>query len=104
NVGVWLGGSWEYDGTTWTPIVAPNAPSTVGGMLAFDMDRGRMVMFTSFGDTWELLPAASPTWTRHGLGCPGSAGTPGLGALQNASPALGGTFTLQLTSLPAQPG
>jgi hypothetical protein len=48
------------------------------------------------------VPAATPTWTRHGRGCAGSAGVP---LLDSASlPALGTTFLLQIASLPNQPG
>jgi hypothetical protein len=52
----------------------------------------------------ELPPPGSATWTRYGLGCAGSAGTPRLDAAAGALPALGTTFPLQVTSLPAQPG
>ncbi|HLQ38258.1 MAG TPA: hypothetical protein VK348_10670, partial [Planctomycetota bacterium] len=73
--------------------------------LAFDSGRGRIVMFGGgVQDTWELLPPTTPTWTRHGLGCSSSAGTPALDRAPGALPALGTTFPLQFTALPAQPG
>jgi len=55
-------------------------------------------------DTVLLSAANAGTWTRHGLGCSGSAGVPSLDPLPNATPALGSPFTLHLGSLPATPG
>jgi hypothetical protein len=103
--------TWEYDGTTWTQLSTTASPAQRWWhALAFDMARGRMVLFGGMGwngyltDTTELLPPAVATWTRYGAGCAGSGGMPVLDALPNTRPALGTPFTLQLTSLPSQSG
>jgi hypothetical protein len=97
------GGTWEFDGANWTVSgTAGNPTGPVGAMLAFDVARGRAVSF--LGNTWELLPPPTPTWTQHGRGCAGSAGTPMLDRVGAALPTLGTTFGLQLTSMSLQPG
>jgi hypothetical protein len=75
--------------------------------LTFDVRRGVIVLSggrngspTWTSDTWELEPAAQPSFTRHGVGCAGSAGVPQLDRLGNGGPMLGNTFTLRATSLP----
>jgi len=67
--------TWEWDGTDWTQILTPNAPSGRNCRLAFDSNRGVMVLHggdTSVnvynGETWEYdgtdwtqrFPANSP--------------------------------------------
>jgi hypothetical protein len=107
-----LDDSWEYDGFDWTPVATTVSPARrTQHALSHDRARGRMLLFGGLnvagvwqehGDTWDLLSPATPTCTRHGLGCLGSAGVPSL-ASTAAGPALGTTFPLQLTGLPAQP-
>jgi len=52
------------------------------------MSPGRVVVFGGWNiggilnDTGELLPAPVATWTRHGAGCPGSAGVRALAGAQ----------------------
>ena len=102
--------TWEYDGTTWTQVVTIEAPTRrVSPRLAFDQARGRTVLFggSAWGgalsaETWELESAAVANWTRHGLGCAGSAGTPVLDSAM--VPALGSNFAIQLTGLPPLSG
>jgi hypothetical protein len=105
-----LADTWEFDGANWSQVTTTVAPSARSGhVLAYDGARDRMVVCGGDGnwnstDPWELLPAATAAWARHGRGCSGSAGTPSLDRTGNALPALGSTFPLQFTSLPAQPG
>src|SRR5262249_25412498 len=105
-----LDDTWEYDGSDWRQLtIAPAPERREGHALVYDIARGRALMFGGLGvsflnDTVELLPAPIGTWTRHGPGCAGSAGTPALDALPTTIPARGASFTLRLTSLPAQPG
>jgi hypothetical protein len=100
----------EYDGTTWTPMTpATSPPARIDHAMAYDHVRSCTVLFGGAGsipylpDTWELTPAAAPTFTRHGIGCPGSAGTPSLDTAAGAAPGLGTTFPLYITAMP-QPG
>jgi hypothetical protein len=97
---VWDGwdDTWEYDGMDWTRVVA-NAAHARRGSVVYDTARGCLV---ADYETWEYWPATMATWTRHGLGCAGSAGVPSLRSTSNP-PALGTTSTLQLTALPTQP-
>ncbi|HLQ37424.1 MAG TPA: hypothetical protein VK348_06470, partial [Planctomycetota bacterium] len=98
-----LSDTWEYDGSTWSQLNTTLSPMARDGRaMIYQVARGRMLAFDY--DTWEFIPAATPTFTRHGLGCPGSAGTPSLDAPPNAVPALGTAFPLQLAALPPQPG
>jgi hypothetical protein len=107
-----LGDAWQYDGVDWGALATTGAPAArYSEGLAFDGLRDRAVMFggrnnTNFylNDTWELLPQPAAGWTRHGLGCPGSGGTPSLDRVGAALPTLGSSFPLQLTSLPPAPG
>jgi hypothetical protein len=117
NPTTWSSDVWEYDGSTWTrPAIASPPSARMGAGLVYDLARNREVMFggsvtypssiswNSADDTWELLPAPVASWTRHGRGCTGSAGTPSLDAAPGALPTLGTSFPLRLSSLPAQPG
>src|SRR5262249_10938032 len=77
-----------------------------------DQAHGTAVLFGGYGgsgghllgETWLLSDPVAPSWTRHGTGCPGSAGTPTLGLGANQLPALGSAISLQLGALPAQAG
>jgi hypothetical protein len=109
-----LNDAWEYDGSNWTQVLPPaSPPGRSGHAAAYDLARQRTVVsggdpgFSGaflLADTWELAPANAASWTRHGLGCAGSAGTPSLDAAPGSLPALGSTFALRLTSLPPAPG
>jgi len=62
-----LADTWEYDGTTWTELTpAASPPARFGHAMAYDMARGRLVMFggtiavVELGDTWEY---DGTTWT-----------------------------------------
>ena len=96
--------AWEYDGTTWTMVNGRNAPTPrQGHAMVFDVARGVTVVFGGIDyylldDTPELVPAPNATRTRHGVGCPGSAGIPALDALPSTVPTLGNPFTLRLSS------
>ena len=101
--------TWEYDGSNWAAL---SPASSLGGRdgedLAYDGARGVVVLFGGLvpwqGDTAELVPPTSATWTRHGTGCAGSAGVPALDAAPGALPSLGTSFALQQTAMPSQPG
>ncbi|MCA8950224.1 MAG: hypothetical protein KDE27_12030 [Planctomycetes bacterium] len=102
---------WEFDGVDWTSLaIAEPLTGRAEHGMAYDLARGRVVVFGGYNTTWpigdtaELVPASTPTWTPYGTGCPGSAGIPRLDAPATAQPALGSTFPLQLANLPAQPG
>jgi hypothetical protein len=113
-----LSDTWEYDGSNWTQLVVSGNPlATYQTALVYDLARRRMLLFGGVNtpNTAVLLPAQAATWTRHGLGCAGSAGVPTLDPLPgpararvlapaNATPALGSRFVLNLASLPATPG
>jgi hypothetical protein len=58
----------------------------------------------AFSDTWEYVPAQTPTFAPFGIGCAGSAGVPVLAAVGSSLPALGTTFRLQVAPLPPASG
>jgi hypothetical protein len=94
--------TWELDGDAWVQRGAGGPLGGAGGSFASDASRAFPLLFGH--GVFELLPPPVATWALHGRGCPGSAGTPLLDDPPNARPALGTTFPLQLTALPAQPG
>lgn len=58
-----LADTWEWNGSSWLPVFsvvgAPNPPARGSHALAFDPDRGEVVLFggadqTVFGDTWTF--------------------------------------------------
>jgi cysteine-rich repeat protein len=61
NTNTWIGDTWSYDGTTWTPVTSTLNPlerSSSG--IAYDELRQRIVLFGGLagygrGDTWELV-------------------------------------------------
>lgn len=57
-----LGGTWTYDGTTWTPV-ASSGPTVSGASMAFDPAIGQLVLFG--GQTGSGNPV-SDTWTYNG--------------------------------------
>ncbi len=44
-----LNDTWEFDGTRWTETPSSGAPQVSGGMAAFDVTRGRVVLHGGFG-------------------------------------------------------
>ena len=78
-----LDATWEWDGAVWAKLaLASKPPARTRGQLAFDEDRGQMVLFGGTGvtgaldDTWER---AGGDWTRVGMGQPGPSGRTELG-------------------------
>jgi hypothetical protein len=56
--------TWEYDGVNWMRVVTPNSPPTrVHGRLAYDVVRGRTMLFSGRLSS-SLLPA--DTWEYDG--------------------------------------
>lgn len=109
---------WEYDGQDWTPLAPAGLalPRQAHGM-AFDPVRGTMIVCSGLDEytpgggnyplatnSFDLIPASVPTWTRAGAGCAGSGGTPSLDVAPGALPRLGTTLPLQFEHLPAAPG
>jgi hypothetical protein len=109
-----VGDTWEFDGSLWAPVQTNANPiPCIGAASAFDVIRGKPVVVGGYipsgismrnlSDTWCLSPPQQPTWTRHGIGCPGSFGVPSMDRI-SGSPALGTAFPLRLSMLPAQAG
>lgn len=104
--------TWEYDGTNWSLVPTPLSPAARGSSgLAYDPTHGRTVLLfgridggSMIADHWEYRGAQVPTWTRYGFGCAGSAGVPNLDASAGSVPALGATFSVELTNLLPVPG
>jgi len=108
---------WTWDGSAWVSFgYSPHNRGVYGHAMAYDAGRLRMVVahggwfqpssfnIGNYDSVWELPPPPTATWTRHGLGCAGSAGVPVLDRVGSVVPALGTSFPMQITSLPAQPG
>ena len=60
-----LGGTWTWDGSTWTkqhPATSPSARS--GASMAYDAATGNAVMFGGRGDNG--LPSTTWTWGSSG--------------------------------------
>ncbi|MFY9341728.1 MAG: hypothetical protein WAT39_04520 [Planctomycetota bacterium] len=99
-VGCSFSDTFEYDGTDWM-LVGPHQD----GALPLVYDSTRMQLLGTAGGAQRItygLPATA-SFTRHGLGCVGSAGTPSLGTTSSSTPALGTTFPFQLSALPTSP-
>jgi hypothetical protein len=72
--------------------------------MAYDTQRGRIVMFGGAGtgllnDTWEYGPLNMASYEALGTGCAGSSGVPRLASELGSRPWLGGTFTARLDNL-----
>jgi hypothetical protein len=97
--------TWEFDGTSWRETGARLSPPRSAFGMAFDLQRGRIVLFGGRtaslelrDDTWEY----GASWRSYGNGCQGSAGVPVLTGVQ--APRLGGVAQSRLTNLlPAAP-
>lgn len=92
--------TWEFDGTSWREVAPAPSPARTSFAMAFDLNRGRMVLFggrtasTALrGDTWEY----GATWRSYGYGCPGSAGVPLLTGVQ--APKIGAACSSTLQNL-----
>jgi hypothetical protein len=47
--------TWEFDGTSWTQLRIPGPPAFPGYAMAYDGNRGVVVLFGGFrGETWEF--------------------------------------------------
>ncbi|MBM4061634.1 MAG: hypothetical protein FJ265_11150, partial [Planctomycetes bacterium] len=106
-----LADTWEFDGADWSPVTVPASPPPRSCAMVFEQHTGRTLVAGGLdanrqpaGGTLFFAPASMPTFTRHGRGCPGSAGIPVLDRVPPALPALGTSFPLRLSSLPAAPG
>ena len=102
--------SWEYDGVNWRQIASIPAPPRGENATAYDIARGVTVVFGGYGylgtttETWEYRLATSAQFHAYGSGCVGSGGVPSLQAQAGSTPALGTTFTMQVSNLPAAGG
>jgi len=104
------------DGSLWTlsggTLVLTRASlyGVVPQVAAYDPTSGRILaVYTGQVSgaqiqLWQLHEPDLASWTRYGIGCPGSNGTPSLDGQPNVPPALGTTFPMQLSSLPTRPG
>jgi hypothetical protein len=111
NSTLMLGDAWEFDGDDWTPVAATPAPPAHRCGLVYQQHTGRTLSYGGgvtttrpVAGTTYFVPAATPTFTRYGRGCAGSAGVPVLDTVPPALPALGTSFPLQLSGLPSAPG
>lgn len=98
--------TWELSGNTWTQITTANAP---GGRylpgFTCDSSRDTVLVFggnngASLGDGWELAVPQRASYRRHGAGCPGSLGVPGMRSGAGL-PWVGTTFVAEVTRVPA---
>ena len=102
---------WEWDGGNWVERNPPaSPPARRGSGFAFVPGGAHALMFgggiggggsPTRGDTWGFAAGRGPSFVRFGTGCVGSAGMPALAARAGVYPWTGGTYTLDLTSLPA---
>lgn len=99
------GGWFEFDGTSWQPLPSqPVLPIWYPMLpLVFDPARGCLLAISHFGDVWAYEPAPLATWAKLGRGCT-QGSSPTLDAAAGSTPSLGGTFVVQITDLPPQPG
>jgi hypothetical protein len=99
-----LADAWEWDGTGWTQrVTAASPPARDLHALAYDVARGRTVLFGSFyyPDTWEYGPVVPGTYVPFGTGCAGSAGVPVLAAGSELCPYPGNDLTVEVAPVPA---
>jgi len=101
------GETWLFDGASWRRDPRPTALSPRASTLAYDIVRGRTVLFGGYAgasylrDTWQYDPGVISGWVPFGAGCAGTAGVPTLRALGGSLPIVGSTFGLELLSVPA---
>jgi len=105
--GVLLLDSWEYDGTNWRQVASTPAPARGENATAYDVVRGATVVFGGYGptgtstQTWEYRRATSAQFHAYGAGCIGLGGVPSLQAAAGNTPAIGTTFAMNISNLPA---
>jgi hypothetical protein len=56
--------TWRWDGTTWTRLTGTQPPLRYNAAMAFDRDRGRVVLFG--GEVGAGTPDLSDTWEFDG--------------------------------------
>ena len=78
--------------------------SAVPPQIVAESSTGRVFAVTRSGSVWQLVWPDSPSLTRHGRGCAGSAGVPRLDELGATAPRLGLPMPLRLDALPGTPG
>ena len=95
----YLSDAWQWNGTTWVPVVSASGPGPrQGAASALDPVRGAAILFGGdplSADTWE-----TSSFHAFGRGCPGSAGLPRM--LPAQPPVAGQPFSVVLTGLPVQ--
>lgn len=108
--GVQLLDCWEYDGVNWRLVPGSPNPARGENGTAHDPVRGVTVVFGGYStggtytETWEQALATTARVHPFGSGCSGSGGVPSLQAQGGSLPALGTTFTLDITNLPPAGG
>ena len=108
--GVQLLDSWEYDGSNWRQIASTPQPARGENATAYDLNRGVTAVLGGYSfigtttQTWEYGPATSAKFHAYGTGCSGSGGVPSLQAAAGNTPAIGGSFTMNISNLPAAGG
>jgi hypothetical protein len=92
--------TWEFDGANWRETGSRVSPPRSAFGMAFDLQRGRIVLFGGRtagnelrDDTWEY----GASWRAYGNGCQGTFGVPKLTSGQ--APQLGGVAQASLTNL-----
>lgn len=99
NTGAAIVDTWEFGGASWQQITAPEPTTRTRFVTAYDLGRGRTVLFggtagnTGLVDTWEYGAFVGDL----GPGCAGSNGVPVLAG--STRPQLGGTFAAALSNL-----
>jgi hypothetical protein len=98
--GTGLQDTWEWDGNDWTLRTTSASPCVpMYQQMFYDVPRRRIVAASGL-TMWEYVPVTPATYTRFGVGCAGSGGTPSLAAAGGSLPWLGDSFTQQITQLP----
>lgn len=102
--------SWEYDGVNWRIVPSTPSPARGENAIAFDLARNTTVVFGGYTytgtstETWEYGLATSPKFHPFGTGCPGSNGVPNLQAAVGNTPAVGASFAMDISGMPATSG
>lgn len=97
---------WEYDGNTWTNVLAGVGPGRITeGYMAYSPTLQMSMYFGGSGptvagtvnnETWLYTGATTAIAAKYGAGCADSAGTPDLAP--TTLPQLGGTYQLDLAN------
>lgn len=102
--------TWEYDGSTWSQLTPNNpGPGVASPGMTHHIVTGETYLFggtdennSDNDDTWTFATVNPPAIQLLGLGCPGSVGTPALGAV--GMPWIGEQVGLELGVVPTGPG